>query len=57
MFNCPNPSLPVGLGQYDPDNIFHFNPLYEWKGYAIEHDPRCTTWYVGEWDSERCSND
>ena len=54
IFKCDNPvDKSETQGLYDEDNIFHFNPRYEWKGYGITHDPSCTTWYVGELP-ERC---
>ena len=34
LFQCDNPNdKSETQGVYDPQNFFHGNPLYEWKGY------------------------
>lgn len=52
--SCSNPNDNSDtFGLYDPDNFFHFDPMYIWTGYGPT-DPKCASWYLGERPS-KCS--
>ncbi len=46
---CPNPHIDPNRGQYDPDNFFHFDPMYIHVPYEI--DPRCQSHFVNKPDN------